>query len=171
MKTSVNKLAESILDLRIIDKKELESMIEVYFKIWQEEQSKNGIDKSNPVLMLRNEIEREKSELHVKKERLTRQIDRAKIAMKEGKKVNMNWYSSLNSALRNAKFETQRIQTRMGEVKHLEKIQNIKTNQDRRNVFHTFLSEELEKMMTPEDRVKMFVEVGNRVDEYLESLK
>ena len=169
MKTSINKLAESILDLRIIDKNELESMIEVYFKIWQEEQLKNLIYKNDPVLALRNEISKQKQELHIKKEQMQRQIDRANIAIEQGKKINLDWLSSLKSALRNVKYESHRLQERKSEVKYLEKMQNIKTSADRRNIFHAHLSDLLEEIMSKEEKIKIFEEAGRRADEYIEN--
>lgn len=164
MNNSIKNLAESITDLKFINQSELEVMIETYFKIWQNEQTKNLINPNDPILRLRNEITKEREELNVKKESLQRQVDETKEDIKQGKVVDMRWYSRLKSALRITKFQYHQLQDRFAELRLIEKKQNIERSSSRKEEFCANVAFVIKEKYGKEEQLSIFTKAGELTD-------
>ena len=170
MNKSIKELAESITELKFINKQDLEVMIEIYFKIWQSEQTKNLINPNDPILRLRNEIIKEREELNLKKESIQRQVDEAEQDIKDGKVVDMRWYSRLKSALRITKFQLHQSQYRFSELKLLEKKQNIERSSSNKEEFCANVAFVIKEKYGKEEQTAIFTKAGELTNNIIKSL-
>lgn len=163
VKTSTFKiLAEVLADKNYFDLSEIETIIEVYFKIWLSDI--RGAEKLDDIIMRRNKILSEKEQIEIQKNIIERQLLEAKSMLREGKWVDTSWMARANLAFRIKKSQIVHYQTELTSLKAIEKKRNIETSNTRDRIFLDKLKDYTFKLIGKDDASELFEKIKNEVD-------
>lgn len=127
-------LAETLADKNFFDVKEVEEIIEVYFKLWLSD-IRNEELITDDITKQRNRILSEKEQLDIQRSIIEKKLFDAKERLSEGKEVDKYWMSRANLAFRIIKGKIVRCQNQLTNLATVEKKRNIETSNTReRNI-------------------------------------
>jgi len=121
-------LAETLADKNFFDVKEVEEIIEVYFKLWLSD-IRNEELITDDITKQRNRILSEKEQLDIQRSIIEKKLFDAKERLSEGKEVDKYWMSRANLAFRIIKGKIVRCQNQLTNLATVEKKRNIQLSE------------------------------------------
>jgi len=112
-------LAEIFSEIRYFDLKEVESLIEIHYKSWYNDEFKSEFD--NDIIKKRKELVNEISSIQIERNFIESQLLIAKSELKEGKKVDTKWMAKANLAFRIKARQIVNLQEKLANLKTIEK--------------------------------------------------